>query len=35
MCNEYDTVKNGIIYLEDLKKEKISKEVLIDDSIER
>ncbi|XP_023719447.1 uncharacterized protein LOC111870980 isoform X2 [Cryptotermes secundus] len=32
--NEYDVVKNGIIYLEDLKKEKISKEVLIDDSIE-
>lgn len=35
LSNEYDAVKNGIIYLEDLKKEKISKEVLIDDCIER
>jgi hypothetical protein len=35
LSNEYDAVKSGIIYLEDLKKEKISKEVLLDDSLER
>jgi hypothetical protein len=35
LCNEYAAVKNDIIYLEDLQKEKISREILINDSIER
>jgi len=34
-CTEYDTVMNEIIYLEALQNEKIGREVLIDDSIER
>jgi hypothetical protein len=35
LCNEYDAVKDVISYLEALKKEKISKDILIDESIER
>jgi hypothetical protein len=35
LCSEYDAVKNYITYLEELKKEKISKDILIDESIER
>jgi hypothetical protein len=34
-CTEYDTIMNEIIYLEALQNEKIGREVLIDDSIER
>jgi len=34
-CTDYDTAMNEIIYLEALQNEKIGREVLIDDSIER